>query len=220
MGYLSLYRARSSLRQVSIKPRLRKYTETSLKTVLLLVYPIPATITMLAFWYFVFYTRHIHFGDEVKEIAIAAWIPIFGLLYALISAVVIKTVFSEYKSIRTAVKLCDIETFMVLRDEDMSPVVHAAMTVLALAVLGGFMALSYPTMLSGSWFIGSTTYLFALMFWVVREIDNPCSGIWFIKNIHDEWLMIDPIEWRAPKFEASKPNWEKFLPKAPCESKP
>jgi hypothetical protein len=142
------------------------------------------------------FQKEIHFHDGLKDIAIAAWIPTFGILYALMAAFVVNTVWSEYKSIRMAIKCYDITTFMNLRDEDVSPLVHVMTGVFAFGVLGAFMGLPYPDAQSGLVCIGSTTFLFGLVFFVVMEIDNPLSGIWFIKNIHEEWMQIDVKEWR------------------------
>ena len=69
-------------------------------------------------------------------------------------------------------------------------------SILALSVLATFMGLRYPDATSGIGVIGATTYIFALLFWVIREVDDPFSGIWFIKHVPDGWLEHNPREWR------------------------
>jgi hypothetical protein len=112
---------------------LSKIVETSIKCSLLLSYPAGPAICVCLFWYFVLFEHHIHFHEGLTEIAVAAWIPIFGILYGLLAAVVLNTVWTEYKNLRMAIKCYDIATFMNLRDEDMSPLVHVMTTLVVRA---------------------------------------------------------------------------------------
>jgi hypothetical protein len=200
---VNLFRKNSQPKEAR-KKRFLRGVETSLKSLLLLSFPLPSTILITAIWYFFLYKNNIYFAAGMEGIITAAWIPTFGILYSLLAAVVLNTVWNEYKTIRQAVKRYDVETFIDLRDEEMSPLVHVMVAVLSLAVLGAFMGLKYPNFWSGALLISSTSYLFGLVFWVVVEIDDPCGGIWFIKNIHSEWLEIDPNSWREKRQEHAR----------------
>jgi len=191
---MKIYR-RDPFRQ-GFRKWLGKVVETSIKSSILLTLPIPATAFACAVWYFGLYTQETHFHDELEDNVILSWISMFGILYSLMAAVVLGAVFNEYKQIRMAIKCHDIATFMSLRDEDVSPIIHTIMTILALAVLATFMGLRYPDAISGIGVIGATTYIFALLYWVIREVDDPFSGIWFIKHVPDGWLKHDPRVWR------------------------
>lgn len=173
-----------------------KVVETAAKLFLLLLLPLPAAAFACVVWYVAFFRNGLHFHDDLEDNVILSWISIFGILYSLLAAVIIGAVFEEYKRIRMAIKCRDIATFMSLRDEDISPIIHSIMTVLALGVLGTFMGLTYPDAISGAGVIGATTYIFALLYWVIREVDDPFSGLWFIKHVPDGWLDEDPKEWR------------------------
>ena len=183
---------------------LDKALETAIKASILLSYPIPVAVIVSAIWYYILFPREIHFNEGLRDIATAAWIPIFGILYALLAAVVLNTVWSEYKAIRMSIKNYDIITFMNLRDEDVSPLVHVMMAVFSWAVLLAFMGLKYPDATSGVVCIASTAYLFGLIFFVVMEIDNPLAGIWFIKTVHNEWIEMDVKQWRNEHWDQMK----------------
>lgn len=182
----------------------RKCKENTARCAYLLALPLLATATSCTFWYFVLYTRDMHIHEDTKDISIAAWIPTFGVLYCLLSAVVLGRVFQEYKDIRDAIKSYDIETFMNLRDEDISPVFHVLMTILALCLIGAFMGLKYPTASSGFWYIGSTTYILSLIYWIIIEVDNPFTGVFFIKNVHPEWMKLDCRTWRDERYKTKR----------------
>ncbi len=176
--------------------RLRKKLRTLLRCVILLAWPTIAAAVISLVWYFVAYRGGFHLSAQLEEVISAAWIPVFGILYSLLFAIALNTVWSEYKMMRTAVKRRDLETFVDLRDEELSPLVITAVVVASLAVLLGFAALQYPDAMSGSIIIFGVTFLLTLMLSIVIEIDDPCSGLWFIRSIPPGWLDIDPRQHR------------------------
>lgn len=187
-----------------VRRKFVKALEIAIKCAIMLVMPVPFVLVITLFWYYALYQHNIYFNQGLEGVIAAAWIPTFGILYSLLTAVVLSTVWNEYKTMRTAVKKYDVETFVDLRDEEMSPLVHVMIIVLSLAVLAAFMGIKYPDAASGALMISSTSYLFVLIFLVIIEIDDPCSGIWFIKNIHKEWLEINPKEWRRQRLEKAR----------------
>ena len=68
------------------------------------------------------------------------------------------------------------------------------------------MCLKYVSVQSGFLFVGSTAYLFVLIFLVIYEIDDPCSGLWYIRSIPKEWLQIDVKKFRdVERFQKAYP---------------
>ena len=161
----------------------------------------PAVLAFLAgwFWHQFLFLGNTHLNGAAENIISSAWIPTFGVLYALFGAICLTTVWNKYNAIRLAVKRLDLDTFVDLRDESLSPLVHTLMAVLSLFLLGGFMSLHYPDAASGLIIVSGTAYLLALVLFVIVEIDYPCSGIWFIKHIPEKWLMTDVREYRADR---------------------
>ncbi|MCX6798423.1 MAG: hypothetical protein NTX66_04420 [Candidatus Falkowbacteria bacterium] len=194
------------------RPRLLKALELTIKTLCVLLIPVIFSALILSIWILIFYRYNIHFDNGMEVIVTAAWIPVFGILYSLLTAIVLSTVWTEYKTMRAAVKRWDIDTFMDLRDEEMSPLVHAMVLMFSLALLLAFMVLDYPSFSSGLILIGSTSYLLSLIFFVIVEIDNPCSGFWFIKSIPEKWLKINPKAWREKRSEEAKRRLEEIWP--------
>ena len=150
------------------------------------------------FWKKVLLDQHIYLNERFDVIAMTALIAFFGLIYCLMATVIITIVWNEFKAIRMAVKEYDIETFMNLKDEEMTPLVHTVMFVIGSFVLAGFMLLKYPDLSSGLICIGSVSYLLSLIFFVAEEIDDPCRGIWTI-SIPEEWLKINAKKYREKR---------------------
>lgn len=195
-------------RQISFKEQIRKIWEMVIKCLLLVAMPLLPAAASAAIWYFAIFKQRRHFDEQMENIISSAWIPTFGVLYSLLAAVVFTSVWNEYKAIRAAVKKYDLETFLDLRDEEMSPLVYAMMTVFSLAILIGFMALKYPSAMGGILITFSTSYLLSLIFFVIVEIDDPCGGVWFIRNIPDEWLHVNVKDWRRVRHEKERQKFE------------
>ena len=191
------------------KKQMRKTIVIVLKCLQMLYKPIPAVLAAWALWYFVFFKNNLYITESLEIIMI--WVSMFGILYGLLEAVVLSTVWTEYKAMRTAVKRYDFDTFADLRDEEISPLVHTLTFVLSGAILLAFMCLKYVSLRSGLLFIGSTTYLIVLLFLVIYEIDDPCAGTWYIRNIPKEWLTIDVKKFREE--ERYKKGREIFVAK-------
>lgn len=189
--------------------RTRHELELTVKCILMLVV-LPAFPTWFAmlFWKRVFWERAVHLPPELEVIATAAWVPVIGLLYCLFATVVLACVWGEYKEMRRAIKRCDLDTFVDLRDESMSPLMHSLMGAVACALLLSFMSLHYPDYTSGLICVGTTAYLLVLVAFVVDEIDDPCAGIWFIKDIPAEWLAIDVEDHRRKRNGSKNGNGE------------
>ncbi len=164
---------------------------------------IPAAL-MCSIWFFCFERMGEHFLAKVSETVIISWVTFVGFLYSILTGVIVTQVASEYKAIRMAIKQNDIETFMSLRDEDVSPMIHAFMTVLALFAIATFMGFEYPDAFTGIGAVGASTYLFAFIYWIIREFDDPFYGFWFIKNIPEGWLDHDPKLWRQEYYSKTK----------------
>jgi hypothetical protein len=158
------------------RQRLKRYVELFVKSAIMLIAPTPVAGLTCYIWYRYFYANELVFSEKMEVIITAAWIPVFGLLYSLLAAMVLNTVWSEYKEIRKAVKEYNLEKFVDLRDEDNSTLINVLILVVSAFVLGGFMVIHYPELKYGFAIVGSTAYLLALIYFVVKEIDDPCGA--------------------------------------------
>lgn len=191
--------------------RILRAKELFLKLSILLSLPGLPAATVAVLWYWIVFKRDIHFDGTMENITCGAWIETFGVLYSLLAASIFNTVWGEYKAMRNAVKQYDLDAFLDLKDEKLSPLVHAMMFMVSAGVMMEFMSLKYQSALCGIIIISSTAYLFSLIFLVVREIDDPCKGIWYIKNIPKEWLEIDPKKWRIARHAEARKKYEARL---------
>ena len=178
---------------------LEKYLELTIKGIILFSIPLPFAAVCTLFWYYCLYGRGVGFDGQMDSIIIDAWVTTFAVLYALVTAKVLDTVWAEYKAMRSSVKMGirGVVEFVRLRDERVSPLINVVIYSLSAVILAAFMVVHYPCVLGGVCTVASTSYLFLLMIRIIHEIDNPCGGIWFIRNVPDKWLHIDTRKFRA-----------------------
>ena len=187
--------------------------ETGAKASVLILKALLGSSIVDGLWYFTLQSRGLYFGEEMRDLIIAAWIPGFMVVYGILSSTMTVVVFGELKAMRRAVWKADIEEFMALRNEDLSPMVHVGLFILASAVIGGFMGLKYHDFWSGTAFVGGSTFIFGFLCLMVIEMDDPCHGVWVIKNIPKGWLKIDPKAWRKSNYREAFKRVEDELKK-------
>ena len=190
-----------------------KSIETTVKALMLFAGSLLIASAASGFWYFVPYRYGWHFSGELELAVLRDWIYISVFFYGLLAMIAIESVWGEYKEIRKSIKDYNFDTFMRLRREDLSPLMHALMCFPALVMIFGFMGLEYPNPWSGMLSIGMAAYLPALIFLIVIEIDNPLVGIWFIRHIHDGWLETDVYEWRKKHYKKMRHEKGDSIPK-------
>jgi len=193
----------------ALKVRVKKRIELAIKSLWLMSYPLLITVIADIVWYYATYRRHVYFNERMEGVVTAAWIPTFGIAWAVLAGAFFNTVWSEYKSFRASVKRWDIVSFMELRDEEISPLAHVMMSTISLAVLGGFMSIKYPSVEEGLFLISTTSFVLALVYFVIDEIDDLCAGIWFIKAIPPKWLDIDPKKYLEEHTAKARKEFER-----------
>ena len=182
---------------------LKRHAILFCKCVIMMVLPLFPAVGAGWLWYRYLFLQDIHLKHEAENILTSAWIPTLGVMYALFAVVLLSTVWGEYKIIRAAIKKGDKDAFADLRDESISPLVHTLMLMLSLFLIGGFAVMHYPDAVSGFICVGTTTYLLTLIMVVIVEIDDPCSGVWFIKDIPEDWLTMDVKQYRRERNHRS-----------------
>lgn len=173
----------------------RKFIEGILKCCRLMLRPIPPTLLLVGIWYYGFWQNQLHLEGKDSEIGIMLWITFAGIVYAVFAVDTLSKAARKLEAADDAVDRLDIERFMHICDTEISPVTHGLLSMLALAVIFGFMVYDYQHVPSGIILVGGATYLTSIVFWVIVEYDDPCYGLWFIKSIPEHWLEQEPRVW-------------------------
>lgn len=181
--------------------RVQKNAVMALKCLLLLVKPALVAAAVTCGWYFWLFRPGRNFGGSALEVMVVA-VSIPAVIYGVLLAnPTVQTVWGEYKLMRIAVKRYDLDTFMDYCDEELSPVIHIVMGVTSMGCMVGLLGIKYPTVCLGGSVIFGVSFFFVLMYFVVKEMDDPRSGLWYIHGLHEEWRVLDPKEYRRKRQE-------------------
>jgi len=212
---LDIYRR--DVKQPQTRSRVEKYGELAIKGIILFAIPLPFAAFFTWVWYHWIFSRGLYFNGEMETIITCAWIPMLAIWYGLVTTRVLDTVWTEYKAMRAAAKrgTRGVISFVRLRDERVSALIHAVICALSVVILVAFMVIKYPGVWGGVCAIASTSYLLVLVFIIIKEIDNPCGGLWFIRRIPPLWLGINTrrFHYRVAKLTQKQQQDVKLLEK-------
>lgn len=181
----------------TLRERFFRSMRISIKAGVAMMLPMPFVGFIYWAWLHYFQPKGWHLGHKTSsEVLVPGLIPTLCLLFGFLAATMLVTVWKEYKMIRSAVKRQDLETFIELRDEQISPLVHILMFIQAMSIILCFMIIDYEVPSEGLFCIALCSYLLAIYFVVVVEVDDPCHGLWHIRSIPESWLETDPAKYR------------------------
>lgn len=170
---------------------LKKWIINFGKCMLVASFPIPAVLAIWFIWYKIFYEKNIYFIDDGGIV-----IGILTITYALFGENLVgKVFFDDLGKIKMAVKQYDLNTFMDLCDEHMSPLIHAVMFMLSGILILAIMSHKYESLMNGSISVSVAAEVLGFIYCAVHQANHPCEGIWQIWR-HEEWKKMDPKKWR------------------------
>jgi hypothetical protein len=155
--------------------RVRKRIMTLIRCLVVALIPGLPSWLITWLWYRIVFAHHWHFCEKDNAIT-EGGIGAFVLLFTIFGTLILSISWKEYKAVRIASKLGDIETIMVYRFERVSPLVYTFLLVVAGIIMFGFMGLDYSDVRFGTYAVSALSYVLVLFFFVLVEIDNPFSG--------------------------------------------
>ncbi len=179
-----------------LDPKIRIRRIKSLKRHLpLLLKPTFAAFAALFVWHWIRYFG-IHLNKNSEVPVTAAVIPTLGVAYSIMAALVLNTVWEEYKQVSICIVTNDMHKFLIYRDERIPMLIHLLLCVLSFFLLGSMMVLEYEDVWSGRCSVFATAFILVLYWVVATELDDPHRSVWFKERIPQDWLTIDIDEYR------------------------
>ena len=181
-----------------IVKRLKKQLVLLAKCVIMLVAPLPSTVGVCYLWTRLIFNRHLHYPQEMNDLFLLSWFPAALIIYGLVVTFLAFTpVCEKYHKMKYAANAEDIHTFMLLRDERLSPLVHTLVFTISVYTMVPFAGRNYQSVFWGWSCVGSLSYVLTLLLFVASQIDNPCAGLWYIRRIQSDWRTMTFEEYRA-----------------------
>jgi len=208
----------------TLTERIKRHFVTFIKVVVLLLKPAVVATLVAGAWYLLLYRHDINFGagEPTTGILLGGGGLLFVVYGALLSTPVMEIPCGQLVTMRLARKREDIDTFMDLADEDIPTAMHVIVGLPAFGCILCLAGIKYPTAHLGGTLISVVIFVFVLMYYLAREIDDPRSGLWCIEDLTGRWAQ-DPKEYRKERAERlahGTPAAESEKPVAPLPPPP
>jgi FtsH-binding integral membrane protein len=117
------------------------------------------------------------------------------LAYSITAGLIFNSSWRKYNKVMGCVLPQDKRTFLLYRDEKMPLVIHlflGSLSFLLLAVIG---LLPYEDCTSGTLAVFLATFIMALVWVVLIQLENPTKSAWLAERLPREWLKEDVDEY-------------------------
>ncbi|MBI5732662.1 hypothetical protein HY967_01740 [Candidatus Jorgensenbacteria bacterium] len=145
--------------------------------------PIVITIMSVGLWLLGRHLDVFRFLSENDEVGISATITTLGLIYWLVAAAVLATVWSQWIQTEDAAFEKNSKRFWELAERRMPKPVKTVLAFISFFLWAAFFFMPYNSIFAGVFTILSITTTLSLVWEIAVDLDNPLSGIWRIKNI-------------------------------------
>ena len=184
-----------------------KYLLKHLKHVWMLLKPAVAGVILVWIW-----QELRKYGIEfppTDEIPISSALLTVGVAYGIMAALILDTVWQEYKTVGLCVRQDDLERFLESRDERIPATIHLLLGTMSFFLEGLIMLTHYDNIWAGRACVFLVAFVLVLYFEVATELDDPFRGVWYVERVPEEWLEIDIAEARR---QNGKRRGGKILP--------
>lgn len=132
-----------------------------------------------------------HLAAEDSEIFYVPVMATLGLAFSINATINLSSTWEKYRRIGNCILTRNEREFLQLRDERMPIILHLFLATLSFFLIGMMMLLDYKYEMSGIVSVFIISFLVALYWIVVPQLENPAKSAWFAERIPGEWLEID-----------------------------
>jgi hypothetical protein len=145
------------------------------------IQPLAVAIIITIIWYFMFTNNLFPKRDADVGVMSSGTISVLGILYALVAAFVLTTVWREFVAVQEAIKLRHKHDFFKHKDKRVPLPIKVLLLIFSLLLLGAFFIIHYNTVIIGMYSILSISIGLALNWAVIMDLDDPFEGIWNVE---------------------------------------
>lgn len=166
----------------------------------MLLRPTAITLVVLFLWYQLNWLHGVSFGEKgIDPIAITEVILVIP--FGLLATTVVTKVWENNNKIVDALFTRDDAKFLRYRDERIRVGIHIILIALASAIIGLAAMIPFEEMWEGLMVMTVVTFTHALIWEVIRLLEDPRQSHWIIERTPEEWLKTDLDKRFWPKEE-------------------
>ena len=138
-------------------------------------------------WHYLFINGW-HSTSIADEPIVNAIIPGLFVLYGIIAGFMLTSGSEDIRKMKHAVRVDDKATFIEIAEDSTSIPMRFVLFTSGKIILIWIISLNYEIYWTGLASVYSNGYLFALIWEVIADFDDPVNGMWVIKGVPHEWI--------------------------------
>jgi len=162
----------------------------------LMLQPLLVAMLVALYWRLAWSEQWLFFicKDDVPLVMGTAF-SMLMLAYSITAGLVFNASWRKYNKVMGCVLPQDKRTFMLYRDEKMPLAIHVFLGSLSFLLLDVIGLLPYRDCASGTLAVFLATFIMALVWVVLTQLENPVKSSWLVERLPLEWLKEDVDEY-------------------------
>lgn len=156
----------------------------------LILQPLVIAACAVGIWY-ALRTRGLYFSHEDETVLTGAIITTLAVAFSLIAAVVLNTIWENYRKIVVCVLTKDVRTFLIYRDERIPIAMHLLLSAFSWPLLAMIALLEYRNFWAGVASVFSVWYSVSLYWIIATQLQDPSKSAWLAERIPPNWFTKD-----------------------------
>jgi len=177
-------------KQLSKKNDLKRKWRSFTRHSLILLEPLIVSGLVTGGWIYL-RSNGYHLSHEDGETLSVAIVNTLAIIFSLIAAVVLATVWDNYRKIVIAVLREDKESFLLYRDERIPTLMYLLLGAFSLPLILVIGLLEWRHLWSGIIGVSSVSFAVSLVWSVAFELQHPQKSPWVAERVPSEWFDID-----------------------------
>ena len=154
----------------------------------LLILPTMISAGLCWVWYAIFFCGNINVGKADETSHTNSFLPSLAVLHSLVIALVFQQIWQEYRTVQQCIRSKDHQGFVQCQQERIPGLIHLALVVLTLSVLGQTMLTHYTNPWAGIDHLFQWSFLLLLLWEVAIILDNPSLSMKYMGEVPEEWV--------------------------------
>lgn len=132
-----------------------------------------------------------YFSHDDETVLTGAIVTTLAVAFSLTAAVVLNTVWENYRKVVSCVLTKDIRTFLIYRDERIPVAMYLLLSAFSLPLIGMVALLEYRNYWAGAASVFVVCFSVSLYWIIATRLQDPSKSAWLAERIPEKWLAVD-----------------------------
>ncbi len=125
---------------------------------------------------------------EDDDLFSSGTIATLGIFYSFVAVFILNKVWGQLIDSQNAVSAKDSETFFRIQETRIPGTIKLVLLIFSFFLVGAFFLANFKSFLGGLYSVSVITFILALHWEVMIDLDDPIKGVWNVERIPEKWL--------------------------------